>query len=89
MRSRMAPGSDFVGLALLVPSRNVTFNAKSKLNNETLVFNALIINQTSCNLDVATGKTITAAGWSSRVYFAKRTPLPRSRCRRGSEPLPG
>jgi hypothetical protein len=58
---------------IYLPSRNVTFNAKSQLATDkaTLVFNTLILNQTTWNLDVATAKTISGSGSSGTAYLTK------------------
>jgi Flp pilus assembly protein TadG len=58
---------------IYLPSRNVTFNAKSQLATDkaTLVFNTLILNQTSWNLDVATDKTISSSGSTGGVVLVK------------------
>jgi Flp pilus assembly protein TadG len=58
---------------IYLPSRNVTFNAKSQLNTDqaTLVFNTLILDQTNWNLDVGTGKTIAASGSASNILMTR------------------
>jgi Flp pilus assembly protein TadG len=58
---------------IYLPSRNVIFNAKSQLHTDkaTLVFNTLILDQTSWNLDVGTGRTISGSGSAGNIVITK------------------
>jgi Flp pilus assembly protein TadG len=58
---------------IYLPSRNVTFNAKSKLSTDraTLVFNSLILDQTHWGLAPADSRTIVAPGSAGSVHLVK------------------
>jgi Flp pilus assembly protein TadG len=58
---------------IYLPSRNVTFNAKSKLSTDraTLVFNSLILDQTHWSLAPADSRTIAAPGAAGNVHLVK------------------
>jgi Flp pilus assembly protein TadG len=58
---------------IYLPSRNVTFNAKSQLNTDkaTLVFNTLILDQTNWNLEVSSGRSISGSGSGGNIVITR------------------
>jgi Flp pilus assembly protein TadG len=58
---------------IYLPSRNVIFNAKSQLHTDkaTLVFNTLILDQTSWSLDVGSGRTISGSGSGGNILMTR------------------
>jgi Flp pilus assembly protein TadG len=58
---------------IYLPSRNVIFNAKSQLHIDkaTLVFNTLILDQASWNLDVGSGRTISGSGSAGDILMTR------------------